>query len=341
MSIIEQADFGTAGTLSRAEYAASEARDFFDSEFVRLMGERRQLREQQVQTDDDSYDELQRKIEEKTGQIDALERNWKSSSLNRRYIMTHTQRAEQGLPRQSFAGSEKRIAVAASDRLQLVEPNAKGKGNEQKLTGYAALYNSDSVDLGGFIETLAIGCFDNVVKTCDCRFLVNHDSSLILGRRNKNLRLYSDRNGLLFYNDLLPGDLPSMEAVARVQSGIWSQCSFQFVVGKTRWEYAKRPGGLDLRIIEEIKELLDVSVVSYPAYEKTSIKVITEPKRSLDDADPRKRFGGFATEEELLADIEEEGEFYASRERDKKKKIESQYLLAGRIINRCKASLLQ
>jgi HK97 family phage prohead protease len=104
---------------------------------------------------------------------------------------------------------------------------------------------------------------------------------MILGRTtNKSLRLYSDYLGLKFFNDMLPSEADSESTIARVARGDWNSCSFQFIVGKSRWEFAKRPGGLDLRILETISELLDISVVTFPAYKDTSIGVLIEQKRT-------------------------------------------------------------
>jgi len=278
--IIENADFGIENNrVSRAENAACEAAEFFDNEIVRLRAERRFFQEELAKTDDpDKTDKLQDALERNNAERIAFEKGWGNSSLNRRYIMGRSERAEKRIPIESINRVEQRITTTQAQR-QLSIPMTDIKGNQTKLVGYAAVYEKDSVDLGGFVERIQYGGFDEVVKRCDCRFLINHISDKILGRTRRNLRLYSDGFGLKFFNDLLP--VPSSdEIVARVASGIWSQCSFQFIVGKTRWEYAKRPGGLDLRIIETIAELLDVSVVTYPAYPQTSIGILIEQKRA-------------------------------------------------------------
>src|SRR5260370_950294 len=70
-----------------------------------------------------------------------------------------------------------------------------------EVSGLAAAYGTVSQDLGGFVETIAPGAFGKVVADpqLDCRMLVNHDPSLILGRtKSGTLKVWADEDGLRF-----------------------------------------------------------------------------------------------------------------------------------------------
>ena len=56
-----------------------------------------------------------------------------------------------------------------------------------------------------------------------------------------------------------------------VKRGDISQCSFAFVVAEDTWKYDETDDENDLRTINKISELWDVSLVTYPAYEGTSV----------------------------------------------------------------------
>lgn len=136
------------------------------------------------------------------------------------------------------------------------------------LHGYAAVFNSLSGDLGGFKERISPGAFTSSLKN-DIRAFINHDSSLILGRLNNNtLRLQEDARGLLA--TISPPDTTYANDLLKViERGDISGMSFGFRVKKDQWKQENRQ---TIRTLVDI-DLLEVSIVTIPAYESTSISI--------------------------------------------------------------------
>lgn len=144
-----------------------------------------------------------------------------------------------------------------------------GEGGGLRFSGYAARFNSPSEDLGGFIERIAPGAFAEAIRHDDVRALFNHDPNYVLGRNTAGtLELREDDNGLQM--DI---DAPDMQWVRdlheNVKLGNINQCSFAFTVEADEWERGKN-GAPDVRTLKRVR-LYDVSIVTYPAYEATSV----------------------------------------------------------------------
>lgn len=145
------------------------------------------------------------------------------------------------------------------------------------IEGYAAVFNSDSEDMG-FIERIRPGAFKDALKISDIRSLFNHDANIVLGRnKSGTLELKEDKKGLFMITHPPDTQLVRDMVMSPIERGDIDQQSFGFTVEKDSWD------GLDtdkpVRTIEKIKELFDVSVVTYPAYQDTSIAL-----RSLAEA---------------------------------------------------------
>jgi len=141
--------------------------------------------------------------------------------------------------------------------------------NKRKLTGYAAVFDKESEDLGGFVETIAPGAFSSVLaKNPDVRALINHDPNLVLGRTLAGtLLLREDEKGLLV-EITLPDTQVARDLAVSIERGDVSQMSFAF--GDVDDEVQKINGRFHRRILS-IGRLYDVSVVTYPAYPDTSV----------------------------------------------------------------------
>jgi len=155
--------------------------------------------------------------------------------------------------------------VLSAEGLEL-RATSDGPGT---LTGYAAKFDKDSVDLGWFIERIRPGAFADALKTSDVRGLVNHDANMLLGRTSAGtLRLEENAIGLRFDLDL-PDTQPGRDIAESVKRGDITGCSFAFTTKEDDWQYTD--DGPDRREIIEVKELFDVGPVTYPAYPDTTV----------------------------------------------------------------------
>jgi len=163
-----------------------------------------------------------------------------------------------------------------------VEERADGMG--PKITGYAAVFDKWSEDLGGFKEKIRAGAFKKAIGKSDVRGLFNHDSNFVLGRQsNGTLTIKEDKNGL--WMEIDPPDTQIIRdlVLAPIKRGDIKEQSFAFVIaeGGDEWKNIRgeKPDELATRTITEVDELFDVSPVTYPAYPDTSVAL-----RSMDKA---------------------------------------------------------
>lgn len=162
-------------------------------------------------------------------------------------------------------------------------PIEKRADEGRKVGGYAAVFNSEA-DIGGYFrEIIAPGAFTETIKG-DVRALIDHDSGRVIGRTTAGtLRLAEDDTGLAIEIDL-PDTGDGRDLATLIERGDVSGMSFGFVVTKEEWD---ETGDVPVRTIKAV-DLMEVSVVAFPAYDDTSIAM-----RSLDDARKGKRQHNF------------------------------------------------
>jgi uncharacterized protein len=148
------------------------------------------------------------------------------------------------------------------------------------IRGYAALFQSDSQDLGGFVERILPGAFDNVIKRgTDVVALYNHEPMFLLGRESAGtLRLAVDERGLRYEIDAPESRADVVEAIER---GDVRGSSFAFKVKGAGERWSRMGDGRQLREIVDFDGLFDVGPVLRPAYPATETFV---SRRALDMA---------------------------------------------------------
>jgi len=137
------------------------------------------------------------------------------------------------------------------------------------ITGYAAVFNKWSEDLGGFKEKIAQGAFRKTLQSADVRALFNHDPNYVLGRTSSNTLELEENNKGLRVKIVPPGTQWANDLLVSINRGDVNQMSFGFRVIDDDWE--DKPSGIQ-RTIREV-ELFDVSAVTFPAYPQTSVQL--------------------------------------------------------------------
>ena len=137
---------------------------------------------------------------------------------------------------------------------------------DKRISGYAALYGSETTIAGMFREVIQPGACRAAIGRDDVRALYNHNPDYVLGRpKAGTLTLTEDKHGLK-YDVVLPDTAWARDLHVSIKRGDVSQSSFSFRVAQESWVQ----GALPLRQIHDL-ELFDVSPVTYPAYEATSV----------------------------------------------------------------------
>ena len=154
-------------------------------------------------------------------------------------------------------------------------------GDNLSIEGYFAVFDSNYEIAPGMSESIAQGAFSRTISG-DIRALINHDTTLVLGRTKANtLQLKEDAHGLWGHIDINPNDADAMNLYERVKRGDVDQCSFGFDIRSEDTDI-KEDGSVHWTIKDV--ELYEVSCCTFPAYEETNISA-----RSAERDDIQKR----------------------------------------------------
>lgn len=153
------------------------------------------------------------------------------------------------------------------------------------ITGRPIVYNSRT-DLGYYDEVIERGALDGA-NLRDVRFLVNHDVSKIPLARSRNnnanstMQLTVDDQGMAIRVNLdLKNNSEARNLYSAIERGDISGMSFMFRIDDEEW--TELESDHPTRIIKSISDVEEVSAVTWPAYEDTSISV--RNKEALDSA---------------------------------------------------------
>ena len=143
------------------------------------------------------------------------------------------------------------------------------EGSERRIEGYFSVFGPEYELWPGVSESVDPHAFDKALLDDDVRALIDHDTRLVLGRTTAGtLTLRVDDHGLFGSILVNQDDQDAMNLYARVQRGDVNQCSFGFDILDE--EFEDRGGGNVHWTIKQVK-LYEVSCVTFPAYESTSI----------------------------------------------------------------------
>lgn len=159
----------------------------------------------------------------------------------------------------------------------------EGSGKVGTLTGYAAVYNRRSQNLGGFVEQVHPDAFTRSLgdgPSVLARY--NHDDNYLLGTTDaETLRVSSDNIGLAYEVDL-PDTSAGRDVAELGRRGDVRFSSFAFRTIDDEWGVTE--DGFPLRTLLAV-QLVDVAPVNNPAYRDTTAAVRSLAERvGLDPA---------------------------------------------------------
>jgi HK97 family phage prohead protease len=159
----------------------------------------------------------------------------------------------------------------------------------KQVSGYAIVFNSPSVDLGGFTEICSASMLNRTLKeNPDVLALRDHKQELLIGRTLAGtLELKTDAKGLAF-TITLPKTNIGDDTWENIRIANLSGVSFGFNCQSDSW--AADANGNPVRTLLDV-DLFEISITSFPAYQATTVNTRSCPtslrakltKRDADD----------------------------------------------------------
>ena len=167
----------------------------------------------------------------------------------------------------------------------------QNKEHGNTLTGRPIVYDAKT-DLGWYDEIIESGALMET-DLRDVRFLVNHNTDMIPLARSRNnnanstMQMSVDDEGMAIRVDLdVENNTEAKNLYSAVERGDIDGMSFMFTVDGDKWDDIESDH--PTRTITKIGKVLEVSAVTFPAYEQTSISArgldcaLENAKSSLD-----------------------------------------------------------
>lgn len=161
--------------------------------------------------------------------------------------------------------------------LAILTDKPEEQDDRKIVRGYASTFNQpyELFEFEGvkYMEQVDARAFDNADMS-DVIFQYNHEGRVFARRSNGTLTVNPDEVGLAIEADL-GGTEIGRGLYEEIKGGYTDKMSFGFRVNADRWEERKAENGdtIQLRTITEIGKVYDVSAVSIPANDATSISV--------------------------------------------------------------------
>ncbi|MBR2706415.1 MAG: HK97 family phage prohead protease [Mogibacterium sp.] len=151
-------------------------------------------------------------------------------------------------------------------------------GEEKRIEGYFAVFNSVYEIFPGMTESVAPGAFSETLDG-DIRALIDHETMYVLGRNQAGtLELREDDKGLWGSILINPNDQDAMNLYSRVERGDVNQCSFGFDILSEETDF--RENGDVHWTISKVR-LYEVSVCTFPAYSETQVDARRKDKEII------------------------------------------------------------
>ncbi|MCT0949835.1 HK97 family phage prohead protease [Weissella confusa] len=139
-----------------------------------------------------------------------------------------------------------------------------------QIAGYAIVWDTPSTNLP-FTEVIKAGALDGV-DLSGVLALYNHDFANVLGRVDAGtLKLDVDKHGLHFVLDI-PDTTLGHDVYTQIKNGNLKGLSFRFTIAADGEDW-KNVNGEPVRYISKIATMREISIVSVPAYDDTSVEV--------------------------------------------------------------------